>query len=153
MRSKQMLLMLVVGAAFCFALFWIPPVSGYEIPLRHPDQDEDLRTCSGCHEDNDDFPYRRFEHGLFFKEQHRHAAVGGRQVCQMCHRPSFCSDCHGAGVELKPSVKNHADPRRSAPHRGDYLVRHRIDGHMNPAKCFRCHGSPRTAASCRRCHG
>jgi hypothetical protein len=32
------------------------------------------------------------------------------------------------------------------------LTRHRIDGRINPTKCFRCHGAPKTARSCTPCH-
>jgi hypothetical protein len=28
-----------------------------------------------------------------------------------------------------------------------------IDGSLNPASCFRCHGSPKTTRGCAPCHG
>ncbi len=125
----------------------------YQLPLRHPDEGEDMRTCTDCHDTSDDpFPYRRFNHTLLFGEKHYRVARTGRPVCQMCHRSSDCAACHGVGVELKPSLRNHADPRGLKPHRGDYLTRHRIDGRINPTKCFRCHGAPKTARSCAPCH-
>jgi len=153
MHLKRFTLFLLMLTSLFTAVWQIPGVLSFEIPLRHPDEGEDLRTCTDCHEQSGDFPYSRFDHGPFFGRQHRFAATGSQPVCQMCHRPSFCSDCHGAGVELKPSIKQHADPRHNTPHRGDYLTRHRIDGRLNPAQCFRCHGSPRTSVSCRPCHG
>lgn len=125
-----------------------------ETPLRHPDQGEDLRRCLNCHDaDDDTFPYARFNHTMLFGEKHSQVARSNQRVCEMCHRPSYCSDCHGARVESKPSLKRHGDPRGRSPHRGDYLSRHRIDGRLRPAKCFKCHGSPKTARSCAKCHG
>jgi hypothetical protein len=147
------LTMMIVGLTAIWAAIWHVPVQGREIPLRHPDAGEDLRTCTRCHRDRGNFPFQRFEHSASFDRQHRFAALNSQPVCQMCHRPGFCSDCHGVGVEIKPSIKQHADPRRSAPHRGNYLTRHRIDGRLNPMQCFRCHGSPKTSVSCRQCHG
>lgn len=128
--------------------------AGYNIPLRHPDEGKDLRNCLACHEALDEaFPYQRFNHTLFFGEKHSKVARTSQRVCEMCHRPSDCSDCHAVGIELRPSLKRHGDPRGMAPHRGDYLTRHRIDGRLNPTKCFRCHGSPKSARTCAQCHG
>ncbi|MEJ2155692.1 MAG: hypothetical protein P8X96_10175 [Desulfobacteraceae bacterium] len=127
---------------------------GKNLPLAHPQEEGDLRKCSECHEtESNEFPFKRFEHTPFFGDTHRLTAVGSQRVCQICHRTSFCADCHGTGAGLRPSVKRHGDTRRLMPHRGDYLTRHRIDGRLNPGKCFRCHGRPKAAASCKPCHG
>ncbi len=126
---------------------------GDQLPLQHPQEEGDLRSCSACHEtEAGGFPFRRYEHTSLFGDRHRLTAVGSQRVCEMCHQPSFCGDCHGAGAALKPSLKNHGDTRRQMPHRGDYRTRHRIDGRINPAKCFRCHGRPKTAKTCIPCH-
>ena len=104
---------------------------GDRLPLRHPQEEGDLSQCSACHEtESEEFPYRRFEHTPLFGENHRLTALGSQRVCEMCHRPSFCADCHGAGAGLKPSLKNHGETRRRMPHRGDYLTRHRIEGRL-----------------------
>jgi hypothetical protein len=71
----------------------------------------------------------------------------------MCHKQSACDECHGVWVELKPSLKDQTSNYRRMPHRGDYLSRHAIDGRINPASCYRCHGNPETARTCRPCHG
>lgn len=129
--------------------------SGYAPPVRHPEEEgEDLRFCTECHDsDEGDIPYEKFNHGMFFGENH--GAVAGRfsAVCNACHRQSYCSDCHGVGIELKPSIKNQTENYRRMPHRGDYLSRHVIDGHINPTSCYRCHGNPKSAQTCKRCHG
>ena len=52
---------------------------------------------------------------------------------------------------MKPNVKMGDRPDRMAPHRGDYLVTHRIDGRLDPGSCFRCHGN-KNDGRCRQCH-
>ena len=125
------------------------------IPIRHPQEDgEDLRFCLDCHDETDEyFPFRRFVHTSFFADDHRLVANQSRNVCSMCHQPSSCDTCHGVGIELKPSRRDPMGTHRRTPHRGDYLSRHRIDGRMDPVSCHRCHGNPKTAATCRPCHG
>ena len=129
--------------------------TGYMPPRRHLElEEEDLRYCTNCHDREEALiPYERFVHTLFFTNNHSQTAARFSDVCSMCHRPSFCSDCHGVGVELKPSIKNQTENYRRMPHRGDYLTRHRIDGRINPISCYRCHGNPKTSASCKPCHG
>jgi len=127
---------------------------GYSLPLKHPQEQGQLARCSECHESEaGGFPYQRYEHTPLFGEDHRLTANGSQRVCEMCHRPNFCSDCHSPGAGLKPSLKNHGDTRRLMPHRGDYRTRHRIEGRLNPVKCFRCHGRPKTSKTCKPCHG
>jgi hypothetical protein len=129
--------------------------SGYAPPPRHPEEDgEDLRNCLDCHEtDEEEIPYDKFVHGMFFSDNHRQVAGRYGSVCTTCHRESFCSECHGVGIELKPSIKNQTENHRRMPHRGDYLTRHIIDGRVNPTSCYRCHGNPKSAQTCRPCHG
>jgi hypothetical protein len=126
----------------------------FQLPLAHPDDGEDLRQCLDCHDsDESDFPFERFSHGLLFGERHGGSARGHAAVCAMCHKESYCSDCHGLRQGLKPSVKNSTASQRRMPHRGDYLTRHRIDGRIDPTACFRCHGSPKRTKLCAPCHG
>ncbi|MBT8340478.1 MAG: hypothetical protein KJP07_10745 [Desulfatitalea sp.] len=147
---------ILVFAGAILAALLVPQAwpQGARLPLSHPPEEGDLRSCSDCHEtEAGGFPYRRYEHTPLFGENHRRVATGSRQVCAMCHQASFCADCHGQGMALKPSLKDHGDVRRKMPHRGDYLTRHRIDGRLNPAKCFRCHGRPKSEKTCIPCHG
>lgn len=111
-------------------------------------------VCTDCHEDPDQtLVWDQFNHTASFARQHDFAASRNGAVCSMCHQRNFCSDCHATRVELKPSLKNQSDTYRQMPHRGDYLARHRIDGKVDPTSCFRCHGNPKTAETCSRCHG
>ena len=151
-RNTLILLTGILLAGWLCVPVWSQESSG--LPLRHPDEAEDMRQCTDCHDPQaDGFPFQRYIHGPLYGENHRMTATGHQRVCEMCHQPAFCSDCHGLGQPLKPSFKNHGDPLRRMPHRGNYLTRHRIDGHLNPAKCFRCHGRPKTAKTCIPCHG
>jgi hypothetical protein len=125
----------------------------YNVPLSHSAEGENLSICTQCHEARDkEFPFKRFNHTKTFISHHSTIAKQNENVCAMCHRQSFCSDCHSVGIELKPSVKNHTETKQNMPHRGDYLTRHRIDGRIDPTGCFSCHGSPKTQRSCSKCH-
>lgn len=110
------------------------------------------KNCVGCHEDGTKIPYQRYVHTVDWGRNHRNEAYQSEAICAMCHQTSFCNDCHATQVELKPSVKNDTETYRSMPHRGDYLSRHRIDGRIDPTSCIRCHGNPKAAATCVRCH-
>jgi hypothetical protein len=124
-------------------------------PLVHPDEEsENLKYCLDCHDNSDEnIAYRRYVHTPLFMENHRPVAIQNVDVCNMCHQSRFCNDCHGTWNELKPSIKNQTETDRRMPHRGDYLSRHRIDGRIDPISCRKCHGNPKTASKCRRCHG
>ncbi|MCF6178767.1 MAG: cytochrome C [Geopsychrobacter sp.] len=131
--------------------------TGYTPPEKHP-VDAELPPkppiCIDCHEARDEnFNWAQFNHTIYFGQDHRQQAYRQNRVCSMCHTSSFCSDCHGTRVELKPSDRNPTQTYRRMQHRGDYLSRHRIDGRVDPSSCFRCHGNPKTAANCARCHG
>jgi hypothetical protein len=127
----------------------------WRLPSQHPEVDEgDLRFCMECHEESDDnIRYSRFSHSPLFAEKHRSTAQQNQNVCNMCHQPRFCNTCHGTGIEIKPSVKDPTSTFKRTPHRGDYLARHRIDARIDPVSCRRCHGNPKTVASCKSCHG
>jgi len=92
--------------------------------------------------------------------------VEGRENCLQCHGPNgplpgpashadypvtVCQTCHTRKDEMKPNEKMGDRPDRMAPHRGDYLVTHRIDGRLDPGSCFRCHGN-KNDVRCRQCH-
>jgi hypothetical protein len=110
--------------------------------------------CTECHEPRTEYvDYERLNHHPYFADNHRQEAYQQERLCAMCHQTSFCNDCHATRVELKPSIKNQTETYRRLPHRGDYITRHRIDGGIDPTSCFRCHGNPKTAISCARCHG
>ncbi|MBU0482387.1 MAG: cytochrome C [Proteobacteria bacterium] len=111
--------------------------------------------CTDCH---DEEPVkgvvpRIYNHTVYFGDNHRLEARRDPQVCNMCHKQKMCNDCHGIEIELKPSERDRTGNYRRMPHRGDYLSRHRIEGRLDPGSCYRCHGNPRRAKTCVRCHG
>lgn len=115
--------------------------------LKHPTEVESMPICSDCHTD-----WRAaLNHTDDFYTRHRFSAVANKQACDACHKESFCSDCHAHKEELKPSDKYKDSPQLAMPHRGDYLNQHKIDGSINPASCFPCHGRQNNER-CRECH-
>ncbi|PLX98521.1 MAG: cytochrome C [Desulfuromonas sp.] len=130
-------------------------VAAYKLPAEHPEELDATRpVCTDCHDASDgNINYARFTHTISWGDNHRLAAYQNEQVCAMCHQQSYCNDCHGVRVELKPSTRSPDEVLRQMPHRGDFLSRHRIEGRINPTSCFRCHGNPKTAQTCAPCHG
>jgi hypothetical protein len=113
----------------------------------HPVEVQAPAICSNCHND-----FRKaMDHTAGFGESHRYLAAQRQQVCNLCHAESFCSDCHTHKEEIKPSDKYADSPERELPHRGDYLSQHMIDGRINPASCFKCHGRNNNRR-CLTCH-
>lgn len=111
--------------------------------------------CSDCHLDTPfkgaQKPYSVYNHTTYFLDEHKYTAGGDPQVCAVCHPQSFCADCHAKSVELKPSVKFGDRPDRDSMHRGDFMTRHKIEGKIDPASCYRCHGNANNA-KCVTCH-
>lgn len=113
----------------------------------HPMELETAPSCSECHTDD----RSSLDHTEYFSRKgHGNFAVQG-PACYMCHRESFCSDCHADKEELKPSDKFKDRPDRFFQHRGDYITQHKIDGKIDPARCFGCHGRTNNER-CRACH-
>lgn len=103
--------------------------------------------CSDCHTD-----WRAtLDHTLDFSSRHRFYAEQQSRACTLCHKESFCSDCHAHKEEIKPSDKYKDSPELTLPHRGDYLAQHQIDGRINPALCMKCHGRSNNER-CVTCH-
>jgi hypothetical protein len=114
---------------------------------KHPQEIEKAPICADCHTD-----WRSsMNHTSDFSTRHKFYAAQQKQVCDLCHKESFCADCHANKEELKPSDKFKDSPERTLPHRGDYLTQHKIDGRINPASCFPCHGRQNNAR-CKVCH-
>ncbi len=156
MANKSLLTTLTLLAVLLLVAACAGLQSRYTLPARHPNAEEltvSPKVCTDCHERGQELAYERYVHTADFGKNHRPEATQGEAVCAMCHQTSFCNDCHATRVELKPSLKNQSETYRSSPHRGDYLSRHRIDGRVDPTSCFRCHGNPKSAQSCARCHG
>jgi hypothetical protein len=125
-----------------------------KIPETHPVELQEKPLCTECHTDDASVaskPIAAFNHGNDWVSTHRFYAAQTQQLCNACHKSSFCIDCHAWKDELKPSDKYGESVDRWLPHRGDYLFQHRIDGKVDPTSCFRCHGRQNNR-TCKRCH-
>ncbi len=156
MRSRS----LFVTAALFGALLTVPACSLFStessIASRHPEALPAGRpNCSECHEDqllNGSLkPYAAFNHSALFVKDHRFAAGRDERVCAVCHAASFCNDCHANRIEIKPATLHGDRPDRELIHRGDFLTRHRIEGKIDPASCYKCHGRANNE-KCLACH-
>jgi len=128
------------------ALVLVACATTQSIALKHP-ATEGMPICSDCHHD-----WRSsLNHTADFDTRHRFWASTNSQSCNVCHNEAFCSDCHAHKEELKPSDKYKDSPNLALPHRGDYLNQHKIDGRINPASCFPCHGRQNNER-CKVCH-
>lgn len=134
--------LLVAGAALLAACAGTGSVA-----LVHPEKTQGSPICTSCH-DADRAP---FDHDSAWGRSHKAAAVRDQRTCELCHKASYCADCHGVKEEIKPSAKRGSRFDATTPHRGDYLTQHRVDGRLDPASCFPCHGR-RTDGRCRVCH-
>ncbi len=125
------------------------------LPDSHP---QELATgpvsCSECHQDEQRGTmkaFASFNHSPSFVRNHRFYASGDDRLCSICHKGSFCADCHTNNVEMKPSIKYGNRPDRMMQHRGNFLTLHKIEGKLDPASCYRCHGRTNNER-CVTCH-
>lgn len=142
---------LLVSIAGCSLLSGTPSV-----PAKHPENlaGSTRVDCRECHSDLSTGalkPYDSFRHTTAFVRYHGLYARQGENLCRSCHGASFCQGCHARKEELLPSTRRGDRPDLSLPHRGDYIVLHRMDGRVDPGSCFRCHGN-KNDARCRACH-
>jgi hypothetical protein len=145
------LLSLIVSLAACAQIKSIPG-----LPPSHP---EALAvgqqvSCSECHEDQQKWTLKSipsFSHTPAFVKNHRFYAANDDRLCALCHKSSFCNDCHTNKAEMKPSTKYGYRPDREMPHRGNFMTLHRIEGKLDPASCYRCHGRTNNE-QCNNCH-
>jgi hypothetical protein len=148
----SLLLTLIAGMALtaCAQFKALP-----NLPATHPEQlAAGPVSCSECHDNEQKGtlkPFAAFNHSRTFVKNHRFYAATDDALCATCHKLSFCADCHTNRTEFKPSVKNLDRPDLMMPHRGDYLTLHKIEGKLDPASCYRCHGRTNNER-CVACH-
>jgi hypothetical protein len=154
-RSLKLALLAVTGvlaiAASCARMKTIPG-----LPASHP---EALAvgqqvSCAECHEDQQKGTMKAFDafsHTKSFVKSHRFYAASDDRLCSTCHKGSFCNDCHTNKVEMKPSTMYGNRPDREMQHRGNFMTMHKIEGKLDPASCYRCHGRTNNER-CVACH-
>jgi hypothetical protein len=113
----------------------------------HPEKLQSPPICTSCH----DAERAASDHDARWMKSHGPVAVRDQRTCEMCHQISSCADCHANREEIKPSDKRPGRFDAASPHRGDWLTRHRVEGRLDPASCFPCHGR-KNEQRCRVCH-
>ena len=130
---------LLLAVAACAQFKGLP-----NLPSSHPEQlSAGPVSCAECHEDQQKGtmkPFAAFNHTQTFIKNPRFYAATDDVLCATCHKTSFCADCHSNLAAMKPSLKYGNRPDRMMPHRGDFLTLHKIEGKLDPASCYRCHG-------------
>ena len=157
MRSFQPLFPVLAIAGFFMVLTACAQLNSIPgLPSSHP---ESLAvgqqvSCAECHEDQQKGTMKSFDafsHTPSFVKNHRFYASSDDRLCSTCHKSSFCNDCHTNQVEMKPSIKYGNRPDREMPHRGNFMTMHKIEGKLDPASCYRCHGRANNER-CITCH-
>lgn len=142
------LLWMLTGCSMFSGQTSLAPSHPERLPIGRP-------VCGDCHEGEMKGslkPYTAFNHTeTFVVSGHRFAAGRDERVCAVCHASSFCYDCHGTRIEIKPATKLGNRPDRELIHRGDFLTRHRFEGKIDPASCYACHGRANNEI-CVTCH-
>jgi hypothetical protein len=144
-RAAKTFVLSIVTVTSVFILFACATTKS--LPARHPMEVQGMPLCSECHTDG----RTSLDHRQDWNSRHKFQAAQQQRTCELCHAQSFCADCHANKEELKPSDKYKDAPQRIMPHRGDYLNQHKIDGKLNPASCFPCHGRQNNER-CKTCH-
>ena len=95
-------------------------------------------------------PHASFDHTQTFVKSLPYQATQDAKHPRPCHAQSFCSDCRGGRVPMKPAIASGDSPDRLAPHRGTILTP-QAGRKMDPSSCY---DVPRRANNdkCRACH-
>ncbi|WP_291272624.1 hypothetical protein [Geothrix sp.] len=143
-----------LGLGFLMACSLISPETSYA-PSHPQELSAGRPMCSECHSTDVAKgalkPYASFDHTANFVKDHRFQANQDANTCASCHAQSFCTDCHGGKVPMKPSIRLSDRPDRDTPHRGDFMTLHRLEGKMDPSSCYTCHGRANND-KCKACH-
>jgi hypothetical protein len=129
----------------------VPPMSACTNCHNHAAEYAQAK-CQPCHVDLKRYPLKPvadFVHAPDFLRIHGQMARTNVATCAACHEQTSCGECHSATTRpMKPDVQWPEKVDAGFIHRGDYVSRHTIDLHADPASCRRCHGS----AFCEACH-
>jgi hypothetical protein len=115
------------------------------------DAARDARTCSTCHKDLSEegsLPQSHLAHDGDWLREHGTRAASSGDLCQTCHKQSFCASCHGVTVPAIPATTRFSDPMRASVHRAGFAARHNLEASAAPGACTTCHQPDR----CLTCH-
>lgn len=109
------------------------------------------RTCNTCHKDlaeEGTLPQSHLAHDGDWLREHGTRAASSGDLCETCHKASFCASCHGQTVPALPATRQFSDPTRASVHRAGFAARHSLEARAEPGACTTCHQPDR----CLTCH-
>ena len=115
------------------------------------DASRDGRRCDGCHKNLSEertLPETHLAHDGDWMREHGIRASSSGELCESCHKMTFCASCHGQTVPALPSTIHVADPLRASAHRAGFAARHSLEARSDPGACTTCHSIDRCAS----CH-
>jgi hypothetical protein len=114
------------------------------------DAERDGRRCDACHEnlvEEGTLPETHLAHDGDWMREHGTRASSSGELCESCHRQSFCASCHGQTVPVLPAAMTLANPFQASVHRAGFASRHSLEARSDPGACATCH-QPERCASC-----
>jgi len=118
--------------------------------FRCHDDARNTRRCDACHRnlaDEGTLPATHLAHDGDWMREHGARASSSGDLCETCHKQSYCASCHGQTVPALPAVTRFADPFRASVHRAGFSARHALEARSDPGACSTCH-APERCASC-----
>ncbi|HEX7837150.1 MAG TPA: cytochrome c3 family protein [Kofleriaceae bacterium] len=109
------------------------------------------RKCDGCHKslgDEGALPQSHLAHDGDWLREHGTRAASSGDVCESCHKASYCAGCHGKTAPALPATRRFTDPFAASVHRAGFLARHSLEARSEPGACNSCH----TPDRCVTCH-
>jgi len=116
----------------------------------HGDE-QDARQCDSCHvdlEESGTLPQSHLAHEGDWIREHGTRAASSGDLCETCHRDSFCATCHGQTAPALTADRRPTSPFDASVHRAGFAARHSLEAKADPGLCTTCH----QAARCLACH-
>jgi len=108
------------------------------------------RKCDACHTnlvEEGTLPATHLAHDGDWMREHGARASSSGDLCETCHKESFCASCHGVNVPALPAQRRFSDPFRPSVHRAGFVARHALEARSDPGACSTCH-QPDMCTSC-----
>ena len=115
------------------------------------DAARDARKCDACHKDlaeEGSLPRSHLAHDGDWLREHGTRAASSGDLCETCHKQTFCAECHGQTVPALRATQRFSDPFAASSHRAGFAARHSLEARSAPGACATCHQPDR----CVTCH-
>ena len=119
------------------------------------DAQRDARKCDACHRnmvEEGAMPAAHLAHDGDWLREHGARAASSGDICQSCHKASYCAGCHGKTAPALPATRRFADPFSASVHRAGFVARHSLEARSAPGACTTCH-APDRCVSCHTARG